>query len=104
MQDKRYVWRLKKALNRLGGGQQAVLSSTCSDFCVIWVRELLLAAEPAEEPDHRGPDGQWSARGGGEALRGAGNAHCHEAGAAVALLGGVGSTWARDSGAPNPGS
>ena len=97
MPDKRYVWKLKKALNGLVR-QQAVPAVPVPTSARSGVRELPLATDPAEELDHRDhhggacgrPDGQRSATGVGEALRGSGNAHCHEAGAAVALLGGDG--------------
>ena len=77
--DTRIVWKLKKALNGLVTASKRfqqhlfrLLHDLGFECCPLLVER---------------PNGQWSARGSREALRGVGQAHCHEAGAAVALQG-----------------
>ena len=110
--DKRYVWKLKKALNGL-----VAASKRFQQYLFRLLRDLAFESCPllptllrnpitgtimvvhVDNPMASGPPG-----GGGEALRGAGNAHCPRGRGSRCTVRRRRSTWARDSGAPNPGS
>ena len=93
--DKRYVWKLKKALNGLVAASKRfqhylfrLLRDLGFESCPLLptlLRNPVTGTTMVDDPMASGPPGRI-----GEALRGSGNAHRHEAGAAVALLGGVG--------------
>ena len=93
--DTRYVWRLKKALNGLVAASKRfqqylfrLLRDLGFESCPLLptlLRNLITGTVMVVHVD--------DPMASGEALRGAGKAHCHEAGAAVALLASVGQPW-----------